>query len=126
VVFVIALVLVIIGFVEVQAWANRRNSPTILGIDLWSLTFGFIASFFLTKLPLIGFDHFISFIFRPLQKYFRRTVRKRGGVYILLNWALALRPLRRRAERERILYMRRWKSTQKYEVEETTPKQTMK
>jgi hypothetical protein len=110
-IFIVAVVSCIFGFAEIQEWAEARNSPTVLGIDPWSFLFGFIASFFLTKLPVIGFDHFISFVFRPLQKHYRRLVRGKGTLVALFNWLLALRPVRRRAELERKLFMRRWRQT---------------
>lgn len=108
-IFIVTAVFCVLGFVEIQEWAENRNSPTILGIDPWSFLFGFVASFFLTKLPVIGFDHFVSFVFHPLQQRYRRFIRRKGPFFTILNWLLALRPARRRAELERKLFMRRWK-----------------
>ncbi|MGI9386607.1 MAG: hypothetical protein ACR2OX_04190 [Methyloligellaceae bacterium] len=108
-IFVAAVTLCIMGFVEIQEWAENRNSPTFLGIDPWSFLFGFVASFFLTKLPVIGFDHFVSVIFQPMQHRYRHLIRGKGPLIVILNWLLALRPIRRKAELERKRFMRRWK-----------------
>jgi hypothetical protein len=107
-VFVVAVVASIIAFAQIQEWAEARNSPALYGIDPWSFTFGLVASFFLTKLPLIGFDHFLSQIFKPLRHHYRRFIRRKGVWYTALNWLIALRPARRRAELERKRFMRRW------------------
>ncbi|MCB1510978.1 MAG: hypothetical protein KDJ36_08735 [Hyphomicrobiaceae bacterium] len=108
VVFVVAAVACVIAFAQIQEWADNRNTPTFYGIDPWSFLFGLIASFFLTNLPLMGFDHFLNQIFRPLQRHYRRIIRRRGLLYVVLNWLMALRPARRRAELERKRFMRRW------------------
>jgi hypothetical protein len=107
-VFIAATVASVFTFAEIQAWAETRNSPTIYGIDPWSFVFGLVASFFLTNLPLIGFDHFLAQVFRPLRHRYRRLVRRKGWGYTILNWLIALRPARRRAELERKRFMRRW------------------
>lgn len=108
VVFIIAVVVTLIVFAQIQEWAESRHAPSFYGIDPWSFLFGLVASFFLTNLPLIGFDHFLSQIFRPLQRHYRRLIRRRGVMYAALNWLMALRPARRRAELERKRFMRRW------------------
>lgn len=107
-VFVVATLACLMAFAHIQEWAEARNSPTFLGIDPWSFTFGLIASFFLTNLPLMGFDHFLSHVFRPLRHRYRRFVRRRGWLYTVANWLIALRPARRYAELERKRFMRRW------------------
>lgn len=107
-VFIIATIATIIAFAKIQEWAEKTNKPMLFGIDLWSFVFGFVASFVLTNLPLIGFDHFLRIIFRPLQHRYRRFIRRKGLIYVVLNWLIALRPARRRAELERKRLMRRW------------------
>lgn len=107
-VFIAATVASVFTFAEIQAWAETRNSPTIYGIDPWSFVFGLVASFFLTNLPLIGFDHFLSHVFKPLQHRYRRIIRRKGVWITILNWLVGLRPARRRAELERKRFMRRW------------------
>jgi hypothetical protein len=106
--FVVASIGCLVLFARIQEWADARNSPTLLGIDPWSFTFGLVASFFLTHLPLMGFDHFLNQIFRPLRHRYQRLIRRRGWPYRILNWLLALRPARRYAELERKRFMRRW------------------
>ena len=108
-IFLIGVYFSVRYFIEIQQWAEENNSPSFLGIDPWSLIFGFAASFFLTSLPLIGFDHFVTVMFRPLQKYYRRFIRGPGIAPTTASWLLAFRPLRRRAELERIRYMRKWR-----------------
>jgi hypothetical protein len=106
-VFVVATLACLIAFARIQEWAETRNSPTLFGIDLWSFTFGLVASFFLTNLPLMGFDHFLSHVFRPLRHCYRRLIRRRSWPFAILNWLIALRPARRYAELERKRFMRR-------------------
>lgn len=108
VVFIVAVVVTLIVFAQIQEWAETHHAPTFYGIDPWSFLFGLVASFFLTNLPLMGFDHFLSQIFRPLQRHYRGIIRRRGAIYVVLNWLMALRPARRRAELERKRFMRRW------------------
>jgi len=107
--FIAAVIASIFAFVGIQDWAEARNSPEFLGIDPWSFLFGLLASFVLTNLPLIGFDHFLAIIFRPLQHRYRRFIRRKGLGYVVVNWFIALRPARRWAELERKLFMRRWR-----------------
>lgn len=126
-IFLVAVYFSVLYFIEIQRWAAANNSPSFLGIDPWSLLFGFAASFFLTSLPLIGFDQFVTVMFRPLQKYYRRFIRGRGFSPAVANWLLAFRPLRRRAELERIRYMRKWRhqsgtGQQELTDDETSPR----